>query len=157
MTTDIDAYFANAKRWRDESERLRAILLDCGLEEAIKWGKPCYGTGSANIAIMQPMKAFLALMFFKGALMDDPEGVLGEQGENSRSARRVCFTNVRQVEDLEATLGDLVRGALAVEKAGLRLPERPALELVEELRERLDDDPDLKAAFESLTPGRQRA
>ncbi len=157
MATDIDAYFANAKRWRDESERLRVVLLDCGLEEAIKWGKPCYGTGSANIAIMQPMKAFLALMFFRGALIDDPDGVLEKQGENSRSARRVCFTSVEQVDQMGATVRALVRGAIAVEEAGLSLPERPELVLAEELRERLDADPALKAAFESLTPGRQRA
>jgi len=136
--------------------RLRAILLDCGLHEALKWGKPCYTHGGVNIAILQKMNAFLALMFFKGALLDDPKGLLEEQGENSRSARRLCFTDVRQVARMDASVRSFVGKAIAVEEAGLELPKRPDLVLVDELRARLDRDPALKAAFEKLTPGRQR-
>ncbi len=102
------------------------------------------------------MKGFLAVMFFKGALIHDPRGVLQEQGENTRSARRLCFTSVEQVGEMEATLREFVRKAIEVEELGKKLPARPAVALVEELQARLDGDPDLKAAFENLTPGRQR-
>lgn len=157
MTDELDARFADADRWRDEALRLRAILRSEGLEEALKWRKPCYTHDGQNIAILQRMKRFLALMFFKGALLDDPEGALESQGENSRSARRLCFTSVAQVEEREAVVRALVRSAIQVEAEGLELPERPAAVLAPELQERLDADPALKAAFEALTPGRQRA
>jgi uncharacterized protein YdeI (YjbR/CyaY-like superfamily) len=156
MDSPIDRRFAEATRWREEATQLRAILLDCGLGEALKWGKPCYTHDGDNIAILQRMKGFLALMFFKGALLDDPAGVLQEQGENTRSARRVCFTSVEDVERMDATVRALVREAIAVEAAGLTLPDPPELVLVEELQARLDADPALKTAFEALTPGRQR-
>lgn len=132
-------------------------MLDQGLEEELKWGKPCYTHDGQNIAILQKMKAFLALLFFKGALMDDPEGLLREQGKNTRSARRLCFTSVEQVDREEAAIRALIRSAVAVEEAGLELPPAPAPELAEELQARLDADPALKRAFEALTPGRQRA
>ncbi len=153
---NVDAFLASTTRWHDESAQLRATLLACGLGEAIKWGKPCYTHDGANIAILQPMKNFLSLMFFKGALLEGPAGVLQEQGANSRSARRVCFTSVAQVAELDSTVRDLVRKAIAVERAGSKVPGPPALVLVEELRKRLAEDPALEAAFERLTPGRQR-
>ncbi len=152
----VDRYFATAKRWRAESERVRAVLLDCGLGESLKWGKPCYTHDGHNIAILQKMNAFLALMFFKGALLEDPSRVLEEQGENSRYPRRVCFTDVAQVTRLEATLRDLVRAAIAVEASGATLPERAAPALAPELQARLDRDPALREAFLALTPGRRR-
>ncbi len=152
----VDGFLAGATRWRGESTRLREILLDAGLDEALKWGKPCYAADGRNLAIVQPMKAFLALMFFKGALLDDPAGVLEEQGENSRGQRRICFTSVAQVDELAGVVGALVRQAVEVERAGLTLPERPAPVLADELQARLDVDPELRAAFEGLTPGRQR-
>lgn len=156
MANEVDAYLAKLERWREECARLREVLVDCGLEESLKWRKPCYGHEGSNVAILQPMKRFVALMFFKGALLDDPEGVLQEQGKNTRSARRLCFTDVAEVDAMEDTLRGLVASAVHVEEAGLELPERPALELVPELRERLEADPKLAAAFEALTPGRQR-
>lgn len=157
MSSDVDAYVARAKRWRTETAQLRSILADCGLEEALKWGKPCYAVDGKNVAIIQPMKAFLALMFFKGALLSGPDGVLQEQGENTQSARRLCFTSVGEVVEMEAVLRDLVRQAIDVERSGRSLPKRTALAPVEELRARLDADPELAAAFNALTPGRQRA
>ena len=157
MPKGVDAYFARAKQWREESERLRTILLACELDEALKWGKPCYGVDGKNIAIIQPMKAFVALLFFKGALLEDPDGVLEEQGENTRSALRLCFTSVREVAEMESVVRDFVRQAVEVESAGLSVPKQTKLELVEELRTRLEGSPKLKAAFEALTPGRQRA
>lgn len=152
----VDRYFSTSKRWRAESERVRAILLDCGLGEALKWGKPCYTHDGHNIAILQKMNAFLALMFFKGALLEDPNGVLEEQGENSRYPRRVCFTGVERVAQLDATLRDLVGKAIAVEASGATLPKRAAPALAQELQERLDREPALREAFFALTPGRRR-
>jgi len=152
----VDAYIARSERWPQEMTRLRDVLLGCGLTEELKWGKPCYAHGGANIAIIQEMKDFLALMFFKGALMEDPEGILEEQGPNSRSALRIRFTSPADVERLAGTLPDYVAEAIRVEEAGLEVGPAPDLALAEELQQRLDGDPDLAAAFEALTPGRQR-
>jgi uncharacterized protein YdeI (YjbR/CyaY-like superfamily) len=152
----VDAYLERSTSWPTEIAALRTILLDCGLDEAFKWAKPCYAHGGHNIAIVQEMKPFLALMFFKGALLDDPHGVLEDQGPNSRSARRMTFTSVDEVNERADVVRALVAEAIAAEAAGLTVPEAPELELVAELQERLDADPNLRAAFEALTPGRQR-
>ena len=154
MNPKVDAYIARSERWPQEMTRLRDVLLGCGLTEELKWGKPCYAHGGANIAIIQEMKDFLALMFFKGALMEDPEGILEEQGPNSRSALRIRFTSPADVERLAGTLPDYVAEAIRVEEAGLEVGPAPDLALAEELQQRLDGDPDLAAAFEALTPGR---
>ena len=156
-TTDpkVDAYFANATRWVEESEALREILLGCDVQEALKWGKPCYAHAGKNIAVIQKMKNFLALLFFKGALLEDEHGLLEAQGENTRSARRLCFTDVKEVRKKKAAVRKFVRRAIEVEKAGLQVPKKKVV-LAEELQARLKDDPGLKAAFEALTPGRQR-
>jgi uncharacterized protein YdeI (YjbR/CyaY-like superfamily) len=156
VNPQVDAYIERAQRWPAEMGALRAILLDCGLTEEIKWGKPCYGHGGRNIAIMQEMKDFLALMFFKGALLSDPDGVLEEQGPNSRSARRIRFTTVDDVTRLGDTVTACIAEAIGVEEAGLDVGPAPQLVLVDELRQRLEADPTLRAAFEALTPGRQR-
>jgi len=155
-TNDVDGYIARTQNWPDEIAALRRVLLDCGLSEAIKWAKPCYSHDGSNIVIIQEMKHFLALMFFKGALLSDPDGVLESQGPNSRSARRICFRSVDDVHRLAATVANYVDEAIAVEDAGTEVDPAPALELVDELRARLDGDPELRAAFEALTPGRQR-
>jgi uncharacterized protein YdeI (YjbR/CyaY-like superfamily) len=152
----VDAYIRRSERWRDEMTVLRPVLLGCGLTEQVKWGKPCYSHEGKNIAIVQEMKHFLSLMFFKGALLDDPEGVLVDQGPNSRSARRIEFTSVDDVERLGGIVAAYVDEAIGVEEAGLDVGPAPALDFVDELQERLDRDPALKAAFDALTPGRQR-
>jgi uncharacterized protein YdeI (YjbR/CyaY-like superfamily) len=154
---DVDSWLEATSRWRDAAVPLRAILRSCGLDEAVKWGKPCYSHRGANVAIVQPFKGFLALLFVKGVLLDAPHGVLQEQGENTHAARRVCFTGPAEVRALEGTLRELVRQAITVEKEGTPLPERDDLVLVAELQERLDADAALSAAFAALTPGRQRA
>ncbi len=136
--------------------KLRPILLSSGLIESIKWGKPCFSHEGKNIVIFQEMKDFLALMFFKGALLNDSEGVLEKQGPNSRSARRIRFTSVEEVSRLNATIKAYIDEAIDVEEAGLEVGPPPDLLLVAELRRGLSQDPKLKAAFESLTPGRQR-
>ena len=156
MAADVDTYIVGSQMWPDEMTRLRSILLDSGLTEGIKWGKPCYSHEGSNIAIMQEMKDFLALMFFKGALLTDPAGVLQEQGPNSRSARRIEFTSVDDVTRLTDTLTAYIREAIVVEESGLEIGPAPELVLIDELRQRLDDDPALRSAFEELTPGRQR-
>lgn len=156
MNPDVDDYIARSTMWPEEMKALRVMLLDRGLTEEIKWAKPCYGHDGSNIAIMQEMKDFLALMFFKGALLSDRAGVLREQGPNSRSARRLEFTSVDDVIRLGDIVAAYVDEAVAVEVAGLDVGPAPELVLVDELRERLDADPALRAAFEALTPGRQR-
>jgi uncharacterized protein YdeI (YjbR/CyaY-like superfamily) len=156
VNPDVDAYIEQSERWPDEMTDLRPVLLSCGLTEEIKWGKPCYSHEGRNIVIVQEMKEFLALMFFKGALLNDPDGVLHEQGPNSRSARRMQFTSVEDVERLAGTVKAYVDEAVDVEEAGLEVGPAPELQLADELQNRLDEDPALKAAFEALTPGRQR-
>ncbi len=152
----VDDYINRSEQWPAEISALRPVLLRCGLTEELKWAKPCYSHDSSNIAILQEMKDFLALMFFKGALLADPDGVLEDQGPNSRSARRMCFTSVDDVERLAATVEAYVREAIDIERAGLQVAPAPDLVLVEELGRRLDQDPDLRAAFDALTPGRRR-
>ena len=156
MNPQVDAYIARSQMWPEEMTALRPILLGCGLTEEIKWGKPCYGHEGKNIAIMQEMKDFLALMFFKGALLSDPDGVLEKQGPNSRSALRIQFTTVDDVARLGDTVTAYIAEAIDVEEAGLEVSPAPDLVLVDELQHRLEDDPALRAAFEALTPGRQR-
>lgn len=154
---DVDAYLEASDRWPTEIRALRPLLLGAGLDEHIKWGKPCYAKGDANIAIVQEFADDLALMFFKGVLLDDPAGVLEEVGPNSHAARRMLFRSVEDVEARADVIADYLAEAVAVEEAGTPLPARPDLELVEELAERLAEDTELAAAFDELTPGRQRA
>jgi uncharacterized protein YdeI (YjbR/CyaY-like superfamily) len=152
----VDAFLARATEWHDEAARLRELLLGCGLDEDLKWGKPCYASDGNNIAILQPMKAFLSLMFFKGALLSNEHGALESQGENTRSALRLCFTSVAQVEARADIVRTCVREAIEVERAGLSVGPPPPLEPCPELQAALDADPALAAAFAALTPGRQR-
>ncbi len=156
MNPEVDACIRRSDMWPQEIAGLRPILLGRGLTEEIKWRKPCYSHEGRNIVILQEMKAFLALMFFKGALLKDPEGVLEDQGPNSRSARRIRFTSVGDVARLAGTVAAYVDEAVAVEEAGLKVGPAPEPVLAAELQSRLDRDPALKAAFEALTPGRQR-
>lgn len=154
---DVDAYLDAAERWPEEIRALRPVLLAAGLEEEIKWGKPCYSHADANVAIVQEFSDNLALMFFKGILLDDPEGVLEEVGPNSHAARRITFTSVEDVETRADIVSAYLAQAIAVEEAGAPVPPRPDEELAPELAERLAEDPDLAASFDRLTPGRQRA
>ncbi|MCY3736735.1 MAG: YdeI/OmpD-associated family protein [Gemmatimonadaceae bacterium] len=156
MNPEVDACIRRSEMWPEEIAGLRPILLGRGLTEEIKWRKPCYSHEGRNIVLLQEMKAFLALMFFKGALLKDPAGVLQDQGPNSRSARRIRFTSVEDVARLADTVEAYIEEAIAVEKAGLKVGPAPELILAAELQCRLDQDPSLKAAFEALTPGRRR-
>ena len=156
MNPQIDAYIARAEKWPNEIIDVRTILLDAGLSEEFKWGKPCYSHDGKNILILQEMKDFLGLMFFKGVLLVDPAGILHEQGPNSRSARRVQITSVDDVARLSDTLAEYIIEAIAVEEAGLEVEPAPKPVFALELRQRIDADPQFKEAFEALTPGRQR-
>ena len=152
----VDQYLACSEQWPAEVAALREVLLGCELAETVKWGKPCYLHGDRNIALVQEFKDFVALMFFKGVLLDDPDDLLHDVGPNSRSARRMQFTAVDEIEGAAKSIASYVVAAIEVEEAGLEVEQPDELELVEELRERLDQDPELKKAFEALTPGRQR-
>jgi uncharacterized protein YdeI (YjbR/CyaY-like superfamily) len=152
----VDAYIGRSAKWPDEMTELRPILLDRGLDESIKWGKPCFSHQGRNIAIMQEMNDFLSLMFFKGMLIEDTEGILRSQGENTRSALRIELTSVTDVRQHADAIRAYVDQAIAIEDAGLSVGPAPELELCDELTERLAQDAELAAAFEALTPGRQR-
>ena len=156
MNPRVDAYIRASERWPDEITALRPVLLGTGLTEELKWRSPCYSHDGKNIVIVQEMNDHLALMFFKGALLADPDGVLVDQGPNSRSARRIEFTSVDDVTRLAGTVTAYIDEAVKVEELGLKVGQPPDLVLVEELQNRLDADPALKAAFEALTPGRRR-
>lgn len=153
---DVDAYLEASDRWPAEIALLRPLLLECGLREEIKWGKPCYCLDDANIVLIQEFSDHLALMFFKGVLLDDPEGVLHDQGPNSHAAKRLKFASTEEVETLSDVVTAYVREAIAHEQAGTELPARPDDELAPELMDRLASDDRLAEAFENLTPGRQR-
>lgn len=155
----VDAYLSRASRWREEAAALRAIVLDCGLTEELKWGKPCYTFQGSNVVIIQGFKAHCALMFFKGALLTDAAGVLRSQGQNTQSALRMEFTDVQQVAALEPTLRAYVAEAIEIEKAGLKVEFKKKHELVlpDELLGAFKKNTQLEAAFKALTPGRQRA
>lgn len=153
----VDAYIEASGQWPDEIRALRPLLLGAGLDEEIKWGKPCYSHDGANIAIVQEFADNLALMFFKGILLDDTAGALEEVGPNSHAARRMMFSSVEDVETRADVVTAYVEEAIALEDAGTEVPPRPEEELAPELAERLAEDPDLAESFDELTPGRQRA
>ena len=152
----VDAFVSRAKAWRGEIQKLRSILLECGLEEDLKWGKPCFMFEGANVAIIQPFKDMCSLMFFKGALLEDTHGLLRSQGQDTQSALRLEFTSEAQVK--KAVVQSYVKQAVAVEKAGVKVDfkAKRELELPDELTQILQEDKKLAKAFHALTPGRQR-
>lgn len=156
MTSELDRQFDNAKKWRAEAIALRKVLLDCGLDEERKWAKPCYVHDGDNICIIQRMNDFLALLFFKGALLDDPDGLLERQGPNSRSGFRMRFTSEADVKKSKKAVKDFVAQAIKAEKEGRKVKKAPPPKPPAELVDALDDDPEFREAFEALTPGRQR-
>lgn len=145
------------KQWKSEIQKLRSILVDCGLDEERKWGKPCFVFEGKNVAIIQPFKEHCSLMFFKGALLQDTHGLLRSQGENTQAALRLEFTSEAQIR--KAVVRSYVKQAIAAEKAGLSVEfnAKDKLELPEELVQFMDKNDDLDSAFRALTPGRQRS
>jgi len=152
----VDAFVSRAKTWQGVMLKVRLVLLDCGLEEELKWGKPCFMFEGRNVAIIQPFKEHCSLLFFKGGLLEDTHGLLRSQGENTQSALRLEFTSEAQVKPV--VLKSYVKQAIAVQKAGLRVDfkARRELELPDELTQILHKDRKLAKAFHALTPGRQR-
>jgi len=136
-------------------KKLRRISLDCGLTEELKWGKPCYTFQDSNIVIIQGFKEFCALLFCKGALLNDSHGILKKFGW--QAARRIPFTNVREIVEMAPILKTYIHEAIEAEKAGLEVNlEKNPEPIPEEFRNKLDEIPAFKAAFDALTPGRQR-
>src|SRR6476661_3447372 len=156
MNTKVDFFFNKDTKWQKEYEKLRTILLTCGLIEELKWGVPCYTYQKSNIVLIHGFKDYCALLFFKGALLKDPKGILIQQTENVQAARQIRFPNLREIVQMEPTLKAYIKEAK--EKAGLEVSYKKTSEFAvpEEFRNRLDESPALKKAFEALTPGRQR-
>ena len=155
----VDAYLRRNKKWREEFEKLRMIILACGLIEELKWGCPCYTFEKRNVVLIHGFKEYCALLFFKGALLKDPNGILIQQTKNVQAARQIRFTNVRGIVKLKPFLKAYIKEAIAVEKAGLKvkLKKTSDFKIPEEFQNKLDQMPALKTAFKALTPGRQRA
>ena len=158
MNPLVDAFISESKQWQKEFEKLRSIVLACGLTEELKWGKPCYSFQGSNVVIVQGFKEYCALLFCKGALLKDPQAILIQQTENVQSARQLRFTNVRQIAESETVIKAYIREAVEAEKAGLEVTLKKTSEfaIAEEFKAKLKESPRLKAAFEALTPGRQR-
>ena len=159
MNSKVDAYISRTKDWQKELEELRNITLDCGLTEELKWGCPCYTFQKKNVVLIHVFKEYCAFLFFKGALLKDPKGILIQQTENVQVARQIRFTNVREIVKLKPALKAYIFEAIEVEKAGLKAPLKKTAEfnMPEEFQNKLDKKSALKKAFEALTPGRQRA
>jgi len=164
MTTNVtnpkvDWFFDKATTWQKEYEKLRMIILECGLTEELKWGCPCYQFENRNIILIHGFKEYCALLLFKGALLADPEGILIQQTENVQSARQIRFTSAQQIVKMERILKTYIYEAIEVERAGLqvKLKKTSDFEMPEELQNRLNKSAALKKAFNALTPGRQRA
>ena len=155
----VDAFIADAKRWQEELKKLRAILLDSELIEELKWHQPCYTMKGKNVAILSVLKESCALAFFKGALLKDVHGVLTRPGQHTQSGRWIKFTSVREIAEMKSILKAYIHEAIAVEKSGMKvkLKKTSDLNVPEEFQLMLDEFPNLKAAFDALTPGRQRA
>lgn len=159
MNPKADFYFEAENNWQDALKRLRKIVLSCGLTEEVKWGTPCYTYGKSNIVLLHVFKEYCAMLFFKGALLNDTHGILVQQTANVQAARQVRFTDAREVTKLAPVLKAYIYEAIEAEKAGLKVSfkKTTAYTVPEEFQEKLDKRPALKKAFEALTPGRQRA
>lgn len=155
----VDFFFNKPTQWQKEYQQLRKIILDCGLEEELKWGCPCYTYQGKNVVLIHGFKEYCALLFMKGALLKDDSGILIQQTENVQSARQVRFTNLKEIVKLSPVLKSYIREATEVEKAGKKVELKKVADykIPEEFDAKLKENPNLKAAFKALTPGRQRA
>lgn len=158
MLPEVTARIEESKRWRREFEKLRAIVLECGLTEELKWQEPCYTFEGANIVLLHGFNDYCALLFFKGALMKDLQGILIQQTENVQAGRQIRFTTLQEIVRMEAVIKQYVQEAVEVEKAGLKIVHRTTedYEIPDELQDAFNRDPAFRNAFEALTPGRQR-
>lgn len=154
----VDAVLNKARQWQAEMEKLRAILLESPLEEELKWGWPCYTLDGKNIVLIHGFNEYCALLFFKGALMSDPRGILIQQTENVQAARHFRFTSLQEIVAQEPIIKEYVEEAIQVEKAGLKMEPKKTEEfpVPDEFQQKLSELPALQTAFQALTPGRQR-
>ena len=159
MNPKVDLFLSKAKKWQGELEKLRNIILDCQLIEELKWGVPCYTFNNANVLLIHGFKEYCAIGFFKGSLLQDSDGILIQQGENSQSARQIRFTGIAEIIEKQAILKAYIFEAIEIEKAGLKVEYKKTSEynIPQEFQTILDDLPSLKTAFQALTPGRRRA
>ena len=159
MNPKVDFFFTKESRWQKEYEQLRTIILDCGLMEELKWGCPCYTYQNSNIVLLHGFKEYCALLFFKGALLNDPNSILIQQTENVQAARQIRFTSSREIVKMEKILKAYIYEAIEVEKAGLKvkLKKTSEFKIPEEFQKQLNKSSALKKSFDALTPGRQRA
>src|SRR5579859_198825 len=154
----VDVVLSKAKKWREELEKLRTIVLDCGLTEELKWYQPCYTLENSNIVLIHGFKEYCALLFMKGALLKDPKNILIQQTKNVQAARQIRFASLADINRQKAVIKAYLREAVVVEKSGAKVQMRTAaeFEMPTEFLKRLDDDPGLAEAFRALTPGRQK-
>ncbi|MDH4199716.1 MAG: YdeI family protein [Spirochaetia bacterium] len=159
MNLKANDFSSRAEKWKKEFEKLRTIILDCPLSEEFKWGQPCYSFQGKNILLIHGFKEYCAILFFKGALLKDPKGILITQTKNVQASRQIRFTNVKEIVELEAILKAYINEAIEVEKSGLKVEFKETREFIipEEFQNKLDKIPALRTAFDALTPGRQRA
>lgn len=159
MNPKVNFFFEKATQWKEEFEKLRTIALSTELVEDLKWGCPCYTYEGKNIFLIHGFKEYCALLFFKGALMKDPDHILIQQTENVQAARQIRFTDVEQINDLEDILRQYIFEAVEIEESGAKVEMKKTkeFEMAEEFQEKLDQNPALQEAFKALTPGRQRA
>lgn len=154
---EVSEYLGKVQQWRKELCKLREIALDCQLTEEFKWGQPCYTYQQSNVAILSPFKRYCILAFFKGVLLDDPNGILTAPGENSQASRQVCFTSIQEILDMEPVLKQYIANAIQIEISGLKVDfKKERAPIPEEFQSNLDRSTALKKAFDALTPGRQR-
>ncbi len=154
----VDFFFNKARQWHEEHEKLRTIVLDCGLTEELKWGCPCYTFEKRNIVLIHGFKEYCALLFFKGALLTDPKGLLIQQTANVQSSRQIRFTNVREIVKIKPALKAYIKQAIEIERSGSKVKFKKTAEFAipEEFQNKLNESPALRNAFSALTPGRQR-
>ena len=163
MNPKVSAYISKLKQWKEETEKLRKIILASGLSEELKWGKPCYSFNNTNLLVIQGFKEYFALLFFKGVLLKDPHHILTKTGENTRVGRQVRFANVTEITKLAPILKAYIQEAIEAEKAGLQVLRltsesvKADLPYPEEFQKKLAKMPALKKSFAALTPGRQKA
>ncbi len=159
MNPRVDEFLSKTEKWQEELAMLRQIVLDCELTEELKWGVPCYTFQKSNIVLIHGFKEYFALLFMKGALLNDSNGILVQQTENVQSGRQIRFTDLQEIKAMKPILKAYIYEAIEVEKAGLKVDLKKSTDLVlpQEFIDKLNENPAFKTAFEALTPGRQRA
>lgn len=159
MNPKVDKFLSRAQKWQKEFEKLRTIILACGLTEELKWGQPCYTFQNKNIVLIHGFKEYCAILFMKGALLKDAKGILIQQTENVQAGRQIRFSSIQEIVKIESILKTYIYEAVEVEKAGLKVEMKKTSDykVPEEFQNKLDKNKTLKTAFEALTPGRQRA